>query len=76
MGELSERLISLYTGAERRKRGSKGHDLIGPENERIEVKGRIISNWGDTLQFNFGKHTAAANIAYCVAWNGAPQLGN
>jgi hypothetical protein len=67
LGEVSESLIALYLGAERRERNTKGHDLY-KDSHLIEVKSRLIDRWEDTCQFNFGKHTALAHTAYCVGW--------
>lgn len=68
LGELSEHLIAKAIGGARIARGNCGFDLIGPSEERIEVKSRQIGQWGDNLQFNFSKHTTEAHIVYCIAW--------
>jgi hypothetical protein len=67
LGEISESLIAHYTGAERRERNTKGHDLF-KDAQLIEVKSRLIDRYEDDAQFNFRKYTAQAHIAYCVAW--------
>lgn len=69
VGEISEHLVATAIGASRVARNSRGHDLLF-EGTTIEVKSRFISRWGETLQFNFGIHTAKAGIAYCLAWEG------
>lgn len=69
VGEISEHLVAKAVGASRVARNSRGHDLC-LEGTTIEVKSRFISRWGETLQFNFGAHTARTGIAYCVAWDG------
>ncbi|WP_316227886.1 MULTISPECIES: hypothetical protein [unclassified Bradyrhizobium] len=67
IGEVSERLITTYVGGERRKRGTRGHDIFKGD-QHFEVKARFIEHYGDSLKFDFGKHTAKAHTAYCVAW--------
>lgn len=69
VGEISEHLVARALGASRVARNSRGHDLCF-EGTTIEVKSRFISRWGESLQFNFGVHTAKAGIAYCLAWKG------
>ncbi len=77
IGEVSEILVAKYMGAERERRGSPGHDLILPDGNLIEVKSRFLSLWGDKVQFNFSKHTAKAQISFCVVWTAAEgQLPN
>lgn len=73
LGELSEHLIAKAIGGARIARGNRGFDLIGPNNERIEVKSRQIGQWGDKLQFNFSKHTEEANSVYCIAWDNTDE---
>lgn len=77
IGELSESLVALYTAAERRKRNTKGHDLFRKDH-LIEVKARLIDDYGDACQFNFRKYTASAHVAFCLAWriheNSRPHL--
>src|ERR1700730_12734335 len=78
IGELSELLVVSYLGAEKReRRNTKGHDLfVG--NQLVEVKARFIDRYQDNCQFSFGKYTATAHIAFCLAWtidkNNRPQL--
>lgn len=67
LGEISESLIAQYIGAERRARNTKGHDLF-KDTQLIEVKSRLIDRYEDDAQFNFGRYTAQAHVAYCVAW--------
>jgi hypothetical protein len=67
IGELSESLIAAYTGAEKRERNTKGHDLF-KGSHLIEVKARLIDDYGDTCQFNFRKYTATSHVAFCLAW--------
>ncbi|MBB3882958.1 hypothetical protein [Acetobacter oeni] len=69
LGELSEHLVAAFIGGAREIRGNKGFDLIGPGNEKIEVKSRQLSKWGGSLQFNFGAHSASADEAFCIAWD-------
>ena len=69
IGEISEILVAGAVGASRVARNNRGHDLI-LEGSKIEVKSRFISRWGDSLQFNFGAHTADAHVVYCLAWHG------
>lgn len=69
LGELSEHLIAYAIGGARITRANRGFDLTGPRNERIEVKSRQVSRWGENLQFNFSKHTAEADLVYCIAWD-------
>ncbi len=69
LGELSEHLIAKSIGGARIERSNRGYDLTGPMGERIEVKSRQVSRWGETLQFNFSKHTKDADIVYCIAWD-------
>ena len=69
LGELSEHLIAQAIGGARIERGNKGFDLLGSHGERIEVKARQLSRWGNGLQFNFSKHTAQADLVYCLAWD-------
>ena len=69
LGELSEHLIAVAFGGARIPRGNKGFDLVGRRGERIEVKARQLSRWGSGLQFNFSKHTAQADLVYCLAWD-------
>jgi hypothetical protein len=66
IGELSERLVAGFAGAEMTNRNSPGHDLKLPNGELIEVKSRFLSHWGDKLQFNFGSHSKCAHEAYCL----------
>jgi hypothetical protein len=77
IGELSESLVAAYTGAERRERNTKGHDLF-KKDHLIEVKARLIDDYGDASQFNFRKYTATAHVAFCLAWridgNNKPHL--
>jgi len=77
LGEVSESLIAAYTGAEKRARNTKGHDLFKGDRY-IEVKARLIDRYEDTCQFNFRKYTARAHVAYCLAWRiderGRPML--
>ncbi|MBB2158522.1 hypothetical protein HLH33_19945 [Gluconacetobacter diazotrophicus] len=73
LGELSEHLIAKAIGGARIARGNRGFDLIGPSEERIEVKSRQIGRWGDTLQFNFSKHTEQAHTVYCIAWDNTEE---
>jgi hypothetical protein len=70
VAEISEKLIAQYLGGTRTPRATKGYDVVTADGERVEVKSRFIDKWGDTLQFNFGKHTKDAAVAYCLAWNG------
>lgn len=78
IAEISELLVAKHLGATRTARGTRGHDLLTPNGERIEVKSRFIDGWGDALQFNFRKHTKDANVVYCLAWtrkaNESPHL--
>src|SRR5215207_7475223 len=67
LGEVSESLIAIYVGAERTKRNTKGYDLQ-KNGHLIEVKSRLIDSYNDKCQFNFRKHTAQAQTAYCLAW--------
>lgn len=67
IGEISESLVASYTGAERRARNTKGHDLFNG-TQLIEVKARLIDDYGDACQFNFRKYSAKAHIAFCLAW--------
>jgi hypothetical protein len=67
LGEVSESLIAIYTGAIRTKRNTKGYDLR-KEGLLIEVKSRLIDRYNDDCQFNFRKHTALADTAYCLGW--------
>jgi hypothetical protein len=73
IGEISERLIAQYLHASRKPRATRGHDIITPSGELIEVKARFTSKYGDALQFNFGKHTRNASVAYCLAWAGSEK---
>lgn len=79
LGEVSESLIAIYTGAIRTKRNNKGYDLR-KEDLLIEVKSRLIDRYDDDCQFNFRKHTAQANTAYCLGWRiddkGRPWLSH
>jgi len=68
IGELSELLVAEFSGAERTKRGTRGHDLKTKDGQLIEVKSRFLSHYADTLQFNFRKHTSQAHIAFCIVW--------
>lgn len=67
LGEVSEALVAAYTGAEKRQRNTKGHDLFKGD-QLIEVKARLIDRYQDACQFNFRKYTARAHVAYCLAW--------
>jgi hypothetical protein len=67
IGEASECLVALFYGAKRIRRNTRGYDLQR-NNELIEVKARLISEYGNTLQFNFKSNTAKANHAFCLAW--------
>jgi hypothetical protein len=67
IGEASECLVALYLGAERIRRNTPGYDLQ-INNQLIEVKARLIANYGNTLQFNFRSNTARASHAFCLAW--------
>lgn len=69
LGELSEHLIARLIGGNRTNRGNNGFDLTGPLGERIEVKSRQLSRWGESLMFDFSRHTVSASEAYCVAWD-------
>lgn len=69
LGELSEHLVATFIGGARKARGNNGFDLVGPNEEKIEVKSRQLSKWGGSLQFNFGTHSATANEAFCIAWD-------
>ena len=69
LGELSEHLIARLVGGRRIERGNRGFDLRGSGGERIEVKSRQLSRWGEHLMFDFGRHTETADTAYCVAWD-------
>jgi hypothetical protein len=56
---------------------TKGHDLYKGD-QLIEVKSRLIDRYQDNCQFNFRKYSAAAHVAFCLAWqidkSGRPQL--
>jgi hypothetical protein len=67
LGEISESLIAIYTGAEKRPRSTKGHDLFKADRF-IEVKARLIDRYQDACQFNFRKYSARAHVAFCLAW--------
>jgi hypothetical protein len=56
LGEISECLIAAYTGAEKRVRNTRGHDLYKGDH-LIEVKARLVDRYQDTCQFNFRKYT-------------------
>ena len=74
LGEISERLVARYAKATRIDRGGRGHDLVDSNARKIEVKSRLPGKWGDSRQFNFGKHTSSAHIVYCIAWDDVPSL--
>jgi hypothetical protein len=74
LGEVTEYLIANIINGERRPRGSKGHDIIDREGWLVEVKSRSPGIWGDSLQFNFGRHTSGADRVYCVMWDDTPNL--
>jgi hypothetical protein len=77
IGELSESLVASYTGAEKRERNTKGHDLYKGD-QLIEVKSRLIDRYQGNCQFNFRKYSATAHVAFCLAWqidqSGRPEL--
>ena len=74
IGEISEALVKDYTGSQFSKRGARGHDLVDAKGIRTEVKGRLIADYGSSLQFNFRTHTRSAHRAYSLAWSDAPSL--
>jgi len=69
LGEVSEHVIARFIGGAREARGNNGYDLRGPANEKIEVKARQLSRYGANLKFDFSKHSAAADEAFCITWN-------
>jgi hypothetical protein len=68
LGEISEHLVAELAGGTREDRGNRGFDVIGSAQERIEVKSRLLSRYGDGLKFDFRQHTKDAAEAYCIAW--------
>ena len=72
IGEISEVLVAKFTRAERVKRGGRGHDLVDRYGGLIEVKARLPGDWGDSRQYNFGKHSARASEVFCIAWSDNP----
>lgn len=69
IGEISEELVSILTGAERLPHHNPGADLQQADGQRIEVKSRFVDGWGGGLQFNFRRQVAHnAQIAYCFVW--------
>jgi hypothetical protein len=67
LGEISESLVAAYTGAEKRDRNTKGHDLY-KDGCLIEVKARLIDRYENACQYNFRKHSVRAHVAFCLAW--------
>ena len=69
LGELSEHLVATLVGGRRVDRNNRGFDVVDGNNRSIEVKARQVSRYGETLQFNFGKHSLHATEVVCIAWD-------
>lgn len=68
LGEISEHLVARMVGGTRCRNGNKGFDIVDETGSKIEVKSRLPGEWGDTLQFNFRKHSISANEVFCICW--------
>ncbi len=73
LGELSEHLVATMVGGRRVNRNNRGFDVVDGDERSIEVKARQVSRYGETLQFNFGKHSKHAAEAVCIAWDDGDQ---
>jgi hypothetical protein len=68
IAEISEHLVMTLTGGARSKRANRGFDIVAGL-QRIEVKARFVGKYSaDDVHFNFGMHSKAADVGYCLLW--------